>query len=102
MTTTTVESPQSSKQPSIAPSAAKRPAKRAKRRKPDHKPLKIMLTAGTFLATWLGTGLLAQQEAANAVATAQVAQPAPITVTYVEPDGSLTERTLDLDRKSVV
>ena len=82
---------------STAPAIAqKRSTSRAKRRKANHKPLKLMLTAGTFLATWLGTGWLAQQEAANAVAIAQTNQPAPVTITYVEPDGTLSERTLDL------
>ena len=66
---------------------------RSKRKKADHRPLKVMLTAGAFLATWMGTGWMAQQDAV----AAQVNQPEPVTIAYVAPDGTVSERILELE-----
>ena len=85
--------------------AGKRPARksaegakrRSKRKKTDHRPLKVMLTTGAFLATWMGTGWMAQQDAIAAAAAAQTNQPEPATVAYIAPDGTVSERTLNLE-----
>ncbi|MGB1253675.1 MAG: hypothetical protein ACPG8W_23895 [Candidatus Promineifilaceae bacterium] len=69
---------------------------RSKRKKADHRPLKVMLTTGAFLATWMGTSWMAQQDAIAAVAAVQMSQSESATVAYVAPDGTVSERTLDL------
>lgn len=74
----------------------KNPTRRAgsKRRKQSHTSLKVILTAGAFLSTWLGTGWLAQQDSANATVASVVEQ--PVTVTYVNPTTGITEQSLAL------
>ena len=67
---------------------------RSKRKKTDYSALKVMLTTGAFLATWMGTGWVAQQDA---IAAAQANQAEPATVAYIAPDGTMTERVLNLE-----
>ena len=86
----------------VKQTAGERPARksaesakrRSKRQKTDYRPLKVMLTTGAFLATWMGTGWMAQQDA---IAAAQMNQPEPATVAYVAPDGTVSERALNLE-----
>ena len=66
---------------------------RSKRKKADHRPLKVMLTAGAFLATWMGTGWMAQQDA---IAAAEAAPSQATTIAHVAPDGTVSERIIDL------
>lgn len=72
--------------------SAARP-KRSRHNAADHRFLKLVLTAGAFLTTWLGSGWLARQDAA----TAQAVQPSAVTVAHVAPDGTVTERMLQLE-----
>ena len=87
----------------IKRSASERPARkstssgesRSKRKKTDYTSLKVMLTTGAFLATWMGTGWVAQQDAIAAAAQANQSQSG--TVAYVAPDGTISEQVLNLE-----
>ena len=65
-----------------------------RRKKQDNTALKVILTAGAFLSTWLGTGCLAQQDSANASVAVVVQE--PVTVTYVNSATGVTEQSLEL------
>lgn len=72
-----------------------RAATKRKARRPsvNYKPLQLMLTIGTFLATWLGTNWLARQEAAE---LATIYQPEPVVIAQTADDGTVTETVIEL------
>ena len=67
--------------------------RRSKRKKTDYRPLKVMLTTGAFLATWMGTGWMAQQDA---IAATQANQSAP-PIAYAAPEGTASDPILSLE-----